>query len=192
MVGGGECVVQRDGDAVVVRPDPRALWNAALSAAIVVLPVWGVSLWLVGPAPSVGHTWVVALGIAAAVGLLGVAALSRRRRIVVRHDGFTEQPIFGRQRFVPREAIGRSLLFEFAGRGRQASPQLFVCGADNRPLLRMRSTRWGTESVAAVVAAYDGPVERPRQPVSLDDLREDHPSLLTPLERLRWARAELL
>jgi hypothetical protein len=56
----------------------------------------------------------------------------------------------------------------------------------------MRSNRWSTDSIAAVVAAYDGPVERPRQPVTLDDLREDHPDLLTPLERLRWARAELL
>jgi len=192
MICGGECVVRRGDEPVTVRPHPRVLWSAVLSAAIVVLPVWGVSLWLVGPTPSVERTSVITLGIIGMVVLLGVAVLSRRQRIVVCHDGFIEQPIVGRQRFVPRHAIGRSLLFEFRGRGLQASSQFFVCDSENRPLLRMRSNRWSTDSIAAVVAAYDGPVERPRQPVSLDDLREDHPDLLTPLERLRWARAELL
>ena len=192
MVGGGERVVRRGEEPVTVRPHPRVLWSAVLSTAIVVLPVWGVSLWLVGPTPSVERTWVITLGVLGMVVLLGVAVLSRRQRIVVCRDGFIEQPIVGRQRFVPREAIGRSLLFEFRGRGLHASSQFFVCDAENRPLLRMRSNRWSTDSIAAVVAAYDGPVERPRQPVSLDDLREDHPDLLTPLERLRWARAELL
>jgi hypothetical protein len=192
MVRGGELVMQRGDETVTVRPHPRVLRSAVVSAAIVVLPVWGVSLWLVGPAPSMERTWVITLGFIGMAVLLGAATLSRRQRVVVRRDGFVEQPIVGRQRFVPREAIGRSLLFEFRGRGLHASSQFFVCDAENRPLLRMRSNRWGADSIAAVVAAYDGPVERPRQPVSLDDLREDHPDLLTPFERLRWARAELL
>ncbi|WP_285043458.1 hypothetical protein [Plantibacter sp. LMC-P-059a] len=184
--------MQRGDEPVTVRPHPRILFNTVLSAAIVILPVWGVSLWLVGPAPSMEHTWVVTLGIVGLIALLILATLSRRRRIVVCHDGFIEQPVLGRQRFVPRQAIGRSLLFEFGGRGQRTSSQFFVCDTENRPLLRMRSSRWSNDSITAVVAAYEGPVERPRQPVSLDDLREDHPGLLTPLERLRWARAELL
>lgn len=177
---------------MTVRPHRRVFWSAVLSAAILVLPVWGVSLWLVAAEPGAERTWVIALGVIGTAVLVGLAALSRRQRIEVRSDGILEQPIIGAATFIPREAIGRSLLFEFAGRGPQPTMQFFVCDGDNRPLLRMRSNRWSRDSIDAVVAAYDGPVERAKQPVSLDDLREDHPDLLTPLERLRWARAELL
>lgn len=177
---------------VTVRPHRRVFWSAVLSAAILVLPVWAVSFWLVRDSPGAERTWVIVLGIIGTAVLLGMAVLSRRQRIEVRSDGILEQPIIGSAVFIPRERIGRSLLFEFAGRGPEPSTQFFVCDNENRPLLRMRSNRWSSDSIAAVVAAYDGPVERAKQPVSLDDLREDHPALLTPLERMRWARAELL
>lgn len=177
---------------VTVRPHRRVFWSAVLSAAILILPVWAVSLWLVGPTSGAERVWVITLGILGTVVLLGLAALSRRQRIEVRSDGILEQPIIGAATFIPRESIGRSLLFEFAGRGPEQHTQFFVCDDADRPLLRMRSNRWSSDSIAAVVDAYDGPVERAKQPVSLDDLREDHPALLTPLERLRWARAELL
>lgn len=177
---------------VAVRPHRRVFWSGVLSAAILVVPVWGVSFWLVSNTAGAERTWVIVLGILGTAVLLGLAILSRRQRIEVRSDGLLEQPIIGAAAFIPRERIGRSLLFEFAGRGPEPSMQFFVCDSENRPLLRMRSNRWSNDSIAAVVAAYDGPVERAKQPVSLDDLREDHPGLLTPLERLRWARAELL
>ncbi|MGK9147429.1 hypothetical protein KXS11_07385 [Plantibacter flavus] len=177
---------------VTVRPHRRVFWGTILSAAILVLPVWAVSLWLVASTPGAERGWVIGLGSVGAITLFGLALLSRRQRIVVQADGILEQPIIGPATFIPREDIGRSLLFEFTGRGPEPTTHFFVCDAENRPLLRMRSNRWSNDSIAAVVEAYDGPVERAKQPVSLDDLREDHPALLTPFERLRWARSELL
>lgn len=182
---------ETDDAHVVIRPHLRVFWSAVISTLILVIPVWGVAFWLTGPGDTDGRAWVIVTGALGTAVLITAAVLGRRRQIVVGHDGFVERPFIGPTTTIRRQDIGRTFFVELSHRGSEATTaQLFVCDAQNRPVLRMRSDVWSRDAIVALLAAYDGPIERLKRPITIDELRSDHPSLLNWVERLPWARPE--
>ncbi|MGG7466199.1 MULTISPECIES: hypothetical protein [unclassified Plantibacter] len=187
-------MVERDDSHVVVRPHSKTFRSAVVSTIVLVVPVWAVSFWLTGPDFSDAKIWVVVVGCIGLAVLACMGVLAARRKIVAGNDGFTERRFFGPTTVIRRQDIGRTILFELSDPGSSTTTaQLFVCDANDRPLLRMRSDLWSRDSIDALVAAYDGPIERPKRSLTMTELRTEHPGLLNWAERrLPFTRPEIL
>lgn len=118
------------------------------------------------------------------IAMITASILFFRTGIWVAADSIVERGYFGRLRRIPVQSVGSILLAEtFDGSGTKSLPQLFVVDADGSSLVRMRGQFWSKESMDAVVATLDVPVERLDEVTSTDELRLDRPGLLYWFER---------
>jgi hypothetical protein len=172
----------------VARPHRRLFSRAILSILALTTPVFAAVYWLSIPS----GPWPIVLSLHALLLLASILAVGAylNTAISVGVAGVTARDYFGRTRTVTAEDVDSIVLLDvYESDTLETVPQLFVCDAAGRPLLRMRGQLWPRSSMQQVIDAFDCPVTVPSESVSLADLRRASPQLLDWFERgLRMPR----
>jgi hypothetical protein len=165
-----------------LRPHSSLFWQGLLACVVFLAPVFVVLYVLTipnGPWPAVVFTQFLAT---LAVSLLGAGFFSAT--IWIGPGAIAERGFFGRKTRFERSAIGSILLAHtYTGPDLTPVPQLFVRDHDGHQLVRMRGQFWSREMMDDVIRLLDVPVTVSDDPVSIAELRDDHPQLLYWFER---------
>jgi len=149
--------------------------NAFLGPVLIVLYVFTIP----------DGAWPVVLGMQIFASILFTIASAAffRTAVWVGENGIAERGFFGRLDFHDRDEIARILLAPtFHGDGTATLPQLFVCDANDKQLMRLRGQFWSLESMQAVGEILDMPIAQ--LPTSdLRDIHAEYPGLLYWFER---------
>lgn len=168
--------------AVRVRPLRSVFWRALAATAAFLLPVGAVLYFLTIPD---GPWVVVAITQAVASVLFAIASyMFFRAGIWVSADGITERGFLGGQRHLPISELKSVMIIDtFHGGGAETLPQLFVCDADQRQVVRMRGQYWSRSDMRLVRDTLDLPFTEITESISRRELLARYPGLLYSFER---------
>ena len=167
-----------------LRLRPRySLFTRALAASIAFMVPVSVVLYVIAlPVEAWRAIFAVQVGGAAIVIYTCVSYL--RVGIWIGSDSLRERGFFGRVTETRFSAIRSALIAETDGSDATTPvQQLFVCGENGTPLLRMRGQYWSRVSMAKVVGSLDVPVIHTDGVSSMAELDDAHPRLLYWWER---------
>jgi hypothetical protein len=165
-----------------IRPDNKIVGRAATAAAAFIVPISVVMYVLTvpnGPWPFVLATELVVL-----VGLALAAWGVWRSGFWVGRSGIAERGFFGRTQYVPVSDIAAVILVEtFDSDGVGLIPQLFLCDARGKQLVRMRGQFWSRHAMEFVINTLKITPRELAEPVTSAELLEEYPGLLYWFER---------
>jgi hypothetical protein len=165
-----------------IKPTSAVLRRSALATGVFLVP-FSVILYLItvpkGPWDLVLATEVIVLLVL----LLSVIGF-RRAGFWVGPEGIAERGFFGAKRFVPVSEIDSVVVVEhFENSESDSIPQLFVCDANGKQLVRMRGQFWSRESMDFVSETLPVPIKEVTDPVTAAELLDEYPGLLYWFER---------
>jgi hypothetical protein len=167
-------------DVLTVKPRRALLGQGLLAAAMIVVPVFAVLLWL--SRDSAAFPYVVGLLAATVLAAAVWAALFLSVEVRVSGDEIVRRTIWGRRVTIPVSGVSRSLVLDLhRTMATQAHPQLFV---------RLRGEYWGRHDMELLVGRLRAPVQRLQHPVTLGELQVTNPHMLYWFERKPSLRSE--
>ncbi|ONI64209.1 hypothetical protein ALI44B_06535 [Leifsonia sp. ALI-44-B] len=176
-------------DVLTVKPRRALLGQGLLAAAMIVVPVFAVLLWL--SRDSAAFPYVVGLLAATVLAAAVWAALFLSVEVRVSGDEIVRRTIWGRRVTIPVSGVSRSLVLDLhRTMATQAHPQLFVLDDDERALVRLRGEYWGRHDMELLVGRLRAPVQRLQHPVTLGELQVTNPHMLYWFERKPSLRSE--
>ena len=157
----------------------RSLFRQALLATLAFLgPVLLVLYWVTIP----DGPWIVVLvtHILASLAFTVASWAFFATGVWVSPTGIAERGFFGRRTYFGIDEVTTVMLLRtfHGGDVRETGQQLFICGADDTPLVRLRGQFWSDESMDAVIEILDVPVTEFTESVTSEDLRAQYPGLL--------------
>lgn len=170
-------------EAEAFHPARRVFHQGILSVVALTTPVFAVLYWLTigqGSWPIVLtlHVLVLVCTLFAALGYFFTV-------IQVTSNGLRERGFFGHISKIPFESIGSVLTLEaYLDTSLDTQLQLFVCGRDDKLLLRMRGQFWTRDDMERLASLLDVPHLTLDHSVTLGELRRTRPELLYWFERL--------
>jgi hypothetical protein len=171
----------RPADLRRLRPQRSLFWQALGGTLAFLLPV---SALLFVTLPDGPWQIILALQIVCVVAFLAAYFSYRNLGFWVGPSGIAERGFFGRTQYFPREEVDSILLVNtYHGAGTETVPQLFVCDANGKQLLRMRGQFWSLASMEDAAEALDVPLTFVSDEVSKTELLDSHPGLLYWFER---------
>ncbi|WP_395243893.1 hypothetical protein ACGGZK_17490 [Agromyces sp. MMS24-K17] len=137
----------------------------------------------------VSRAIVAGAAIVLVVSLAWAALRYRRTEVTASRYGLVETGFLGGVQVVPAREIERIVRLQtYRGVSLDTTDQFFVVGRDGRCLLRLRGDYWETESMDAIAAALDVPMQVREHPVTRTELRASDPQLLYWWERFSLGR----
>jgi hypothetical protein len=174
---------------LTVKPRRALLGQGLLAAAMIVVPVFAVLLWL--SRDSAAFVVVIALLVAAVLASAIWAVLFLRVEVRVTGDEIVRRTIWGRRVTIPLSKVSRALVLDLhRTMATQAHPQLFVLDNDERALVRLRGEYWGRHDMELLVGRLRAPVQRLQHPVTLGELQVTNPHMLYWFERKPSLRSD--
>ena len=169
-------------DAQRLSPNRSLFWQGVSGVLAFLVPISTVLYFLTVP-DGPWHGVLVSQIVVVAVFVLAVISY-RSTGFWVSRSGISERGFFGRWSYVPVESIVMILLANtYRGSGSDTAPQLFVCDADGKQILRMRGQFWSVENMRIVSETLDIPLTELGESVSTSELLDSHPGLLYWFER---------
>jgi hypothetical protein len=167
---------------VVLRPFRRLLRYGIAAVFALTVPLCAVALWLTLGS---GRWWVVVVGEGGAVVLsLALILAFLRTGIEINDGGVRERGFFGRSILACSANVETILLVDlYQPNAAETLPNLFVMGAGNRLLIRMRGQYWAEPDMLRVAAALAVTITRQPTPMSVRELAVSSPQLLYWFER---------
>jgi hypothetical protein len=167
---------------VRLRPK-RVLFRRGVVAAILFqVPIAGVLYFLTLP----DGPWLVVLitQVGAILLFLGAVVAYFRVGIWIHPTGVAERGFFGSTLVVPVKRIGSVVFVEtYDPSGSETIPQLFVCDAAGRQLIRMRGQFWSKETMDQLSGTVEVPLEILADSVTNRELLDEYPGLFYWFER---------
>ncbi len=166
-----------------LRPKPALIRDGVIASILFMIPVFIVAYVLT----AADGTWPVVLAthLVTIVVLILVAWRYFAASIWVEPDSIAERGFFAPKRRFTADRIDRVVRADTFGHGAEPIPQLFVCGADCRVLVRMRGQFWSRDDMDTVASTLGVPVEVVPHTVSFRELMLEHPTLPYWFERNR-------
>lgn len=165
------------GDFRRLRPNRSLFWQALGSMLAFLIPLSAVFYFLTYP----DGPWPVVLLMQAATLLVFLAATLSYwfTGFWVNSLGVGERGFFGAKHYVPVEDIGSLVLMHtYQGNSADTLPQLFICDASGKQVLRMRGQFWSEAKMRELAEILDLPLTEPGDVVTRSELLDSHPGLL--------------
>jgi hypothetical protein len=165
-----------------IRPTQRILRRGAATIIAFLVPITVILYFLTVP----DGPWLFILvpELVILAGILAAIFMVRRTGLWVGRKGIAERGFFGRTNFVPVKTIGSIVLVDtFVSGGTERVPQLFICDADGKQIVRMRGQFWSRRSMEFVSKTLGLPVNELLDVVTAAELLEEYPGLLYWFER---------
>jgi hypothetical protein len=178
-------------DARVLASRRSVVRSAILSCVALITPLFAVLYFLTVPE----GTWprVLAAHALLALACTVVTVELCHSRIWASSSGLVLRGPLGRRQRLPREHIRELLLVHtYRGHTLDTEPQLFVVADACQTAIRLRGWLWSHETMRAIGQELDMPITTLTEPLTLGELRKQHPRLLPLLERQRAARVAVV
>jgi len=166
----------------ILRPKDSVIWQGLVATIAFLTPVFAVLYFMTAPH---GPWPVVAATQAVATVLGSIAVFSFTAAAIWISPGVVaEREFFGkRTRFETADIGAVVLTHTFSPHGADPVPQLFLLDHKGNLLVRMRGRFWTRESMRLVIAATEVAATIRAEPVSISELRREHPRMLYYFER---------
>ncbi len=176
-------------DAATVRVRPRASLarTGLIAIAIGGLPLFGVLYWLSASQGSWRRVLVVHVVAIAIAGLAWVRHFNAYAEVT--QTRVSKQAFFSYES-VDRSAVATAVIAQTWRPGSSESvPQLLLLDAQGTRLIRFRGTFWSIESMEKIVSALGVTVALDKEPMSLPEFFEAHPTAAYWYEGKPWVAA---
>lgn len=171
----------------VLRPQPHLFLRGIVAVLALTTPVFAVLYWLALPTGGwpfviVAHVFVVVATVYGVTSFLNTT-------ITLRPAEAVERGFFGRSTRVGFGEPGEVILVQvYEGSTLDILPHLFVASRQGRLLIRMRGQFWSEADMERVAEAFEVPVTRPAEPMTMNQVRRAWPRLLYWFERIPLGR----
>jgi hypothetical protein len=180
-------VAESGAGTVLVRPRASLARTGLIAMAIGGLPLFGVLYWMSALQGSWRRVLVVHIIVIVIAGLAWIRHSNAYAEVT--ETRVIKQAFFGFDS-VDRSSVASAVIAQTWRPGSsEAVPQLLLLDADGNRLIRFRGTFWSLESMEEVVSALGVTVTFEKEPVSLREFFEAHPTAAYWYEGKPWVAA---